>query len=161
MSKEYSSRGLCFEEFQIGDSLVSPGRTITEADLVAFCGLSGDYNELHSNEEYARKRLFGKRIAHGLLGLSVASGLASRLGLMEGTAQAFMGLEWKFKNPIFIGDTIYLRAAVAGRREIKRLSGGLIFFKMALLNQNEQVVQEGQWTVLIRSRAIETSSPDA
>jgi acyl dehydratase len=150
--KEYRVHGLYFEELEIGDTMITPGRTVTEADIVAFCGLSGDYNELHSNEEYAHKTLFGKRIAHGLLGLAIASGLAGRLGFMEGTAQAFMGLEWKFKHPLYIGDTVYLRATVTNKRETKRLGGGLVFIEATLLNQNEQVLQQGQWTLLIKSR---------
>ena len=104
MSTEvYRPRGLYFEEMEVGSCVVSPGRTVSEADIVAFCGISGDYNELHSNAEFAKRTLFGQRIAHGLLGLAIASGLAGRLGLMEGTAQAFMGLNWKSKQPIFIG----------------------------------------------------------
>jgi len=134
----------------------TPGRTITEADIVAFCGVSGDYNELHSNAEYAKQTLFGKRIAHGLLGLAITSGLTGRLGFMEGTAQAFMGLEWKFKRPIFIGDTVYARASVAQKREVKRLGGGVVIFNVALLNQNDEVVQEGQWTILLKSRPAAT-----
>ena len=151
-TEAYRPRGLYFEEMEVGSRIVSPGRTVTEADIVAFCGLSGDYNELHSNAEYAKQTLFGKRIAHGLLGLAIASGLAGRLGIMEGTAQAFMGLEWKFKHPVFIGDTIHVRMSVKRKREIKRLGGGLVIADIAVVNQEEQVVQEGQWTVLIKSR---------
>ena len=150
---EYRVKGLYFEDLQVGDTMVTPGRTITETDLVNFCGLSGDYNELHSNEEYARQRRFGRRIAHGLLGLAVASGLAARLGFMEGTAEAFMGLEWKFKAPILIGDTVQLRAKVVAKREVKRLSAGLVFIQAELRNQNDEVTQEGQWTLLLKSRA--------
>jgi len=152
-NEEYRPRGRYFEELEIGDSMVSPSRTITETDIVMFCGLSGDYNELHSSVEYAKQTVFGKRIAHGLLGLAIASGLAGRLGVMEGTAQAFMGLEWKFKGPIFIGDTVYVRASVVKKREIKRLGGGLVIFKVTILNQDDKVVQEGTWTVLMKSRS--------
>ncbi|MBC7233123.1 MAG: MaoC family dehydratase N-terminal domain-containing protein [Chloroflexi bacterium] len=150
--KEYRAQGRYFEEFEIGDSMVSPGRTITEADIVAFCGLSGDFNELHSNVEYAKGSLFGKPVAHGLLGLAVASGLSGRLGFLEGTAQAFMGLEWKFKRPIFAGDTIQVRATVAQKKEVKSLKGGVVVLDVAVLNQNHEVVQEGRWTVLMKSR---------
>jgi acyl dehydratase len=152
-TQEYRVRGLYFEELQVGDSMVTPGRTITETDLVNFCGLSGDFNQLHSNEEYARQSPFGKRIAHGMLGLSVASGLASRLGFMEGTAEAFMGLEWKFKHPLYIGDTVHLRAVVTNKREVKRLNGGLVVFRLELLNQDHVVLQQGEWTLLMKSRS--------
>lgn len=150
--KEYHAQGLYFEEFEVGDSMKSPGRTITEADIVAFCGLSGDFNELHSNVEYAKQSLFGKPVAHGLLGLAVASGLAGRLGFLESTAQAFMGLEWKFKRPIFAGDTIHVRATVAQKKEVKQLKGGVVVLDVAVLNQSDEVVQEGRWTVLMKSR---------
>ena len=153
MSTEvYRPRGLYFEEMEVGSCVVSPGRTVTEADIVAFCGISGDYNELHSNAEFAKQTLFGQRIAHGLLGLAMASGLAGRLGLMEGTAQAFMGLEWKFKQPVFVGDTIRVRVRVKRKREIKRLGGGLVIVDVAVVNQKDQVAQEGEWTLLIKSR---------
>lgn len=105
-------RGKYFEEFVVGDTLTSPGRTITETDVMLFAGLSGDYNELHTNTEFSAGTPFGQRIAHGLLGLSIASGLVGRLGLIEGTAIAFTGLEWRFKAPVFIGDTIHVRAQV-------------------------------------------------
>jgi acyl dehydratase len=150
--KEYQRHGLHFEEFEIGDSMISPGRTVTETDLVAFSGLSGDYSQLHTNAEYAKQTPFGKRIAHGPLGLSMAVGLASRLGFLVGTAEALMGLDWKFKRPIFIGDTIHVRASVAQKREIKKLRGGMIIFDLAVLNQNDEVVQQGKMTVLIKSR---------
>jgi acyl dehydratase len=148
----YQPLGRYFEEFEIGDSMVSPGRTVTETDVVWFCGLSGDYNELHSNVEYAKQTIFGRRIAHGPLGLTLAVGLANRLGFMEGTAQAFLGLEWKFKGPIFIGDTVHVRASVAKKRAIQKLGGGMMIIDVALVNQKDEVVQEGTWKVLMKSR---------
>jgi 3-hydroxybutyryl-CoA dehydratase len=150
--KETRVQGRYFEEFAVGDCMVSPGRTVTEADIVSFCGLSGDFNELHSNAEYAKQTLFGKPIAHGLLGLSMASGLAGRLGFLEGTAQAFMGLDWKFRGPIFAGDTIYVRATVAQTRAVSRLGGGIVVLDVRVLNQRDEVAQEGRWTVLMKSR---------
>jgi len=150
-STEHRPRGMYFEEFEIGNKMVSPGRTVTETDLVQFCGLSGDFNELHTNTEYAQRTIFGQRVVHGLLGLAIASGLAGRLGFMEGTAQAFMGLDWKFKRPIFIGDTIFVRAIVKSKKEIRRLGGGVVVLDVAVLNQREETVQEGEWTVLIKS----------
>ena len=149
---EKRALGRYFEEFEVGDSMVSPGRTVTEADIVGFCGLSGDFNELHSNAEYAKQTMFGKPIAHGLLGLAMASGLAGRLGFLEGTAQAFMGLEWKFKGPIFAGDTIHVRATVVQTRAVQRLGGGIVVLSVSVLNQKDEVTQEGRWTVLMKSR---------
>ena len=109
-------RGLFFEEFQIGDATDSVGRTITEADIVNFAGISGDYNLIHTDAEYARGHLFGQRVAHGLLVLSVASGLAVRLGFMEDTIVAFRGLDWRFTAPVFAGDTVRVRVTVEETR---------------------------------------------
>ena len=151
-TKEHRPLGLYFEEFEVGDTRISPGRTITEADIVAFCGLSGDFNELHCNAEYGKHTPFGQRVAHGLLGLSVASGLAGRLGLIEGTAQAFTSLEWKFKAPILIGDTIWVQMTVSRKKELKRLGGGMLVLDVAVLNQRDEVVQEGMWRVLMKGQ---------
>ncbi len=152
MSERIRPRGLYFEEFEVGDEMTSPGRTVTEADVVMFAGLSGDYNQLHTDAEYAKGTAFGERIAHGLLGLAIASGLGSRLGFVEGTALAFLGLDWKFKKPIKIGDTIHLRARVARKKEMRRLGGGIVVFDMALLNQRGEITQKGQWTILVKGR---------
>ncbi len=145
-------RGLYFEEIGIGDGAESPARTITEADVVAFAGLSGDYNPLHTDAEYARGTIFGQRVAHGLLGLSVASGLAWRTGLMEGTAEALISVEWKFRAPVYIGDTIRLRVEAIAKKEMPRLGGGFVTFSAILLNQRGETVQKGTWTLLVRSR---------
>jgi len=147
---QYVPRGNYFEEFEIGDVMVSPSRTITEADIVAFCGLSGDFNELHSSVEYAKGTFYEKPVAHGMLGLSIATGLANRLGLLERTAAAFMGLEWKFKRPVFAGDTIHMRSEVVQKKAIKSLGGGIIILTVNIINQSREVVQEGRWTVLMK-----------
>jgi 3-hydroxybutyryl-CoA dehydratase len=145
------TKGLYFEEFDVGMEAISPGRTVTESDIMLFAGLSGDYNPLHCDAEYAQGTVFGERIAHGLLGLSIASGLASRLGFMEGTVEAFLGLEWKFRAPIKIGDTIRVVAKVAQTRPMGA-QGGIVVFDVQLRNQRDEVAQRGQWTVLAKSK---------
>ena len=149
--------GRYFEEFQEGQSMQSPGRTLTEADIVLFAGLSGDYNPLHTDAEFARGSRFGGRIAHGLLGLAFASGLASRLNFIEGTALAFMGLEWRFRAPIVAGDTVHIVAKVARKRELRRLGGGVVSFDVRLVNQRGETVQRGRWDILVKGREGETS----
>lgn len=144
-------RGCYFEEFEIGDTVESASRTITETDIVIFAGLSGDYNQLHTDAEFAKETLFGERVAHGLLGLSIASGLAQRLGFIEGTAQAFRELGWKFRGPILIGDTIRARFTVREKKEMRRLDGGLVSFDAAVLNQRDEVIQKGTWKLLVKS----------
>jgi acyl dehydratase len=151
MTEPTHPRGNYFEEFEIGDTVESANRTITETDIVIFAGLSGDYNQLHTDAEFAKGTIFGERVAHGLLGLSVASGLAQRLGFIEGTAQAFRELTWKFRGPILIGDTIRARFKVREKKEMPRLGGGLVVFDASVLNQRDEVVQKGVWKVLIES----------
>jgi 3-hydroxybutyryl-CoA dehydratase len=141
-----------FEEFEVGQSITSVGRTITEADIVNFAGLTGDWTQMHTNAEYAARHPFGQRVAHGLLGLSIASAMAVRLGFVEDTVLAFREIsEWKFSLPIFIGDTIHMRAIVTDTKAMRRLGGGLVTFKVEILNQRDEVVQRGTWGLLVMS----------
>src|SRR5918996_4991090 len=108
-----------FEEIEVGEQYQSPARTITEADIVIFAGLSGDYNVVHTDAEFMKTSTFGERIAHGLLGLSIQAGLLSRAMPPYATI-ASAGLRWKFKAPIRIGDTIRVRATVTEKKETSR-----------------------------------------
>lgn len=152
MAQLSTRQGLYFEEYTIGDSIESAGRTITETDIVNFAALSGDWNAIHVDAEVAKTGMFGERIAHGLLGLSVASGLAVRLGFMEETVIAFMGLDWKFRAAIKIGDTIRVRAEVSEKKAVPRLGGGTVTFNVEVLNQRDETTQKGTWTMLIKLR---------
>lgn len=145
-------RGLYFEEFEIGESVTSMGRTITEADVVAFASLTGDWTSIHSDAVYAAAHPLGQRVAHGLLGLSIANALAVRLGFIEGTILAFRGLsEWKFSLPIYIGDTIRARLTITETKAVPRLKGGMVTLFAEILNQRDQVVQQGSWSMLVMS----------
>lgn len=148
-------RGLYFEEFDVGDQVESVGRTITETDVVNFAALSGDWNLIHTDAEYCKEELFGQRVAHGLLILSIASGQAMRLGFMEDTVMAFRGLEWKFSKPVFINDTIRLRVTVSETKAMRRMGGGLVVFKMEVVNQNDEVCQRGTWDILCKLQDAE------
>ena len=149
-------RGRYFEEFTVGDQIVTTARTVTEADIVAFAGLSGDFNQIHVDAEFARDTPFGARVAHGLLGLSIASGLAVQTGFMEQTVLAFRQVdEWKFSAPIFIGDTIHVKLEVVEAKAIPRLGGGSLGLTMEVKNQKGETVQRGKWTVLIRGKPKE------
>jgi acyl dehydratase len=144
-------RGLFLEEFVVGETVISSGRTVTEADVVAFAALSGDWNSLHTDAEYAAQHPFGQRVAHGPLGLCIAEGLADRLGFVEGTALALREIRsWKFSRPILIGDTIRVQVTVAEIRPMHRLGGGLVAFQVKILNQDGEVVQRGRWDVLVQ-----------
>jgi 3-hydroxybutyryl-CoA dehydratase len=145
-------QGLYFEEFEVGLELETRGRTITEADIVNFAGLSGDFNPMHTNAAFAASTPFGQRVAHGLLGLSVASGLSYQMGFLEGTVLAFTGLEWKFREPVVIGDTIRVQIKITKLRPMKAAGGGFVSFDVKVLNQNDKVTQKGEWTVLVASK---------
>jgi len=146
-------RGRYFEEFAVGDKMTSQGRTITESDIVAFAGLSGDYNPVHTDAEFCKGSQFGERIAHGLLVLSVASGLAWQLGFMAGTADAFLSLECKFTGPTKIGDTLKVSAEVAQKRGMPGSTGGMVMFNVEVKNQRDEVIQRGKWNVLVHSQS--------
>jgi acyl dehydratase len=141
-----------FEDIQLGDEYVSPGRTITEADIVAFAGLSGDYNVLHTDAEYMKTSIFGERIAHGLLGLSISSGLGSRAIVRPFATIAFLGLRWRFKGPIKIGDTIKVRMRVSDKKETSKPDRGIVTLQRSVLNQRGEVVQEGDTELMIERR---------
>ena len=146
-------RGMYYEEFASGQTIVSAGRTITEADIVGFAGLSGDYTEIHTNAEYGKNTPFGQRVAHGLLGLSIASGLAAQTGVLEGTVIAFREVnEWKFIKPILIGDTIHVKMEVKQTKELRRIGGGSVVIELGVINQRDEVTMKGLWTVLIAAR---------
>jgi len=149
----YTPRGLYFEEFEVGYEVVTAARTITEADVVNFAALTGDWNQIHVNAEYAKGMIFGQRVAHGLMGLSYAAGLGAQLGFIEETVLLFRGLEWKFSAPIFIGDTIHAKVKVKEKKELKKMGGGSITFEIRLLNQEGKIVQKGTWEVLVKSKA--------
>ena len=149
----FPRRGLYFEEFAVGLSVDSPGRTVTETDVVQFAMLSGDWTGIHTDAVYAAQTPVGQRFAHGLLGLAIANGLAVRLGFMEGTTLAFRGLsDWKFSLPILIGDTVHLHLTIQEKRPVPRLNGGMLTLAVELITQDGKIVQSGSWSVLVMSR---------
>jgi acyl dehydratase len=146
-------RGKYFEEFGVGQRIVTAGRTVTEADVVGFAGLTGDYNQIHTDAEFARNTLYAQRVAHGLLGLSIASGLAVQTGVMEGTVLAFREVnEWKFSRPVFLGDTLHAELEVVSTKAIPRLGGGSVELRVSVNNQKDETVMAGRWTVLMQGR---------
>jgi acyl dehydratase len=149
--------GLWFEDFKPGEEHLSPGRTITEADLVNFAGLTGDYSQVHTDEEFCRKTEFGARIAHGLLGLGIVQGLTSRVNLTQGTGVASLGWDkWRFIRPIKIGDTLRARWRATGKRESRSNPGmGIITDFVELVNQRGEVVQSGEHITMVRKRPHE------
>ena len=145
-------RGKFFDEWVVGEEYMTPSRTMTEADVVMFAAMTGDYNELHTSEEFMKSSQFGKRIVHGLLGLAVSHGLLFRTGLLEGTAIAFLGVEsWKFEAPVFFGDTIRIKVKVVEKRPSKsKPDRGIVKLFLEVIKQDDTVVQSGFKTLMIR-----------
>ena len=151
MSEARKERGRYFEEFELGDTMVTQEHVVTEEEIVAFARLTGDDNPLHTDHEYTKTHMFGQPVAHGLLVLSIASGLSWQLGFMQETVLAFRSLEWKFSRPVFIGDRIRVKVEVYQRKAMPRLGGGAVIFDVKVLNQDDDVVQRGKWNVLVKS----------
>jgi 3-hydroxybutyryl-CoA dehydratase len=146
-------KGYFFEEFTSGDLVHSGGRTVTEADIVNFAALTGDWNSIHTDMVYASQTMFGQRVAHGMLGLSIATALAMRTGILEETILAFREIRgWKFSQPILIGDTIHLEIKIGETRAIPPMGGGIVTLSGELVNQRGETVQRGEWVVLVKSR---------
>jgi acyl dehydratase len=143
---------VCFEDVQVGDEYRSPGRTVTEADIVIFAGLSGDYNVLHTDAEHMKASVFGERIAHGLLGLAIQQGLLGR-GMPDRSAERLVGLKWKFRGPIKIGDTLHVRGRIAAKKDGGEPGWGVVTMERQVLNQRGEVVQEGETEHLVSRRA--------
>jgi acyl dehydratase len=145
--------GLYFEEFSVGQQVKTAGRTVGEGDIFNFAGLTGDFNEIHTNAEFSKGTQFGQRIAHGLLGLSIATGLIMRTGLLEGTVLAFREInEWKFIKPIYIGDTIHAELTVTETKALPRIGGGALIASLVVKNQSEEILQRGTLNLLVLSK---------
>jgi len=146
--------GKFFDDFVTGEEYMTPSRTLTETDVVMFAAMSGDYNELHTSETFGKSTQFGKRIGHGLLGLAVSHGLFFRLGLVEGTAIAFLGIEsWNFEAPFFLGDTIRVKIKVAEKKPSQsKPDRGVIKFFFQVIKEDETVIQSGYKTIMIRRK---------
>lgn len=141
-----------YADLHVGMSFRSPGRTITDADVVGFAGLTGDFSELHTSDVYAKASQFGRRVAHGMLGLAFAHGLMwPRTGELRETAIAFLGIDgWKFVAPIFIGDTIFVNYRIADLRDSKsRPTQAIATFDVELVNQDGAIVQQGRKALLV------------
>lgn len=146
-------KGLYWEEWEIGSEVETSARTVTEADIVIYAGLSGDYNPLHTDEEYCRKTQFGGRIAHGPLVYGIAAGLLFQLHLYDDTMIALLGFEdLRFTKPVKPGDTIRARVKVLEKRETSRPDRGVMKRQLHVLNQRDEVVQESIQNILLKRK---------
>ena len=149
--RNMKATGLKFDEFSIGDRFESQARTITESDVVAFAGLSGDYNPLHTDAEFGKKTPFGERIAHGMLIQSIATGMANWTGIFEGTTIALLEQVIRYKEAVHFGDTVHLELLVEEKKASSKPDRGIVSFSAQVTNQEGKVVQDGKWTLLMKN----------
>ncbi|HAY84920.1 MAG TPA: dehydratase [Chloroflexi bacterium] len=145
-----------FEDFEVGGVYRTAGRTITETDLVNFAGLSGDYNSIHVDAEFAKSGPFGQRVVYGLLVISISFGLLVQAGIVQGVQGGFKEIKnWKFMKPVFIGDTIHVEYQITETRLLPRACGGIIVLEQKIKNQNQETVMKGSWTGFVLSKPVD------
>ena len=149
-------RGMYFEDFEEGMTLRTPARTVTSTDIVNFACLTGDFNEVHTNYEYAKSTPFGEVIAHGPLIYGIAGGLQYASGINDGTLLALLGIDkWRLLGPIKHGDTIHMEQTVIAKRKASKPGRGIITFKREIKKQDGASVQEMEATIMYRCREEE------
>ncbi len=142
-----------FEDFAPGQQFESGGRTITEADLTFFSMLSGDWNPLHANAEFAKSTRYGQRVVHGVLGIAISTGMLHELGIFHDSVIAMLGFRnWNFLAPLLVNDTIYLRLTITALDPGKSGNSGKLGRRFELINQRGEVAQEGESDVLVLTR---------
>jgi acyl dehydratase len=144
--------GLYFEEFELGAKYVSQGRTVTEADVVAFAGLSGDFNPLHTDAKFAATTPFGERIAHGMLTVAMSTGMSNWTGIFAGTTIALLEQNIKYTGAVKFGDTVHLEMEVTEKKETSKPDKGIINIAAKMLNDTEQVVVDMKWTLMMKRK---------
>ncbi len=149
----YRLRGLTFEQWEPDAEYVTAARTVTEGDVGAFAGLSGDFNPLHTDEVFAKETPFRARIAHGMLTAAVATGLVNAQGWFEGTTIALMEQVFRYKGPVRFGDTVHCVLKVAEKKETSKPDRGVIAYDVNVVNQEGKVVLESRWTCMMKRSA--------
>lgn len=145
--------GRFFEDFEVGEKYFTAARTVTEADIVNFAGISGDYNAVHTDEEYNRSLELGGRFAHGVLTLAILTGLNDRTGVFEGTILAFLGMnKLSFKKYVRPGDTIHAEVEIFSKRESKKPGRGIVTSRFTGVNQDGELVMDSEMVVMMRRR---------
>jgi len=142
-----------YDDFEIGDEMISPRRTITEADIVQFTGLSGDFNPLHIDEVFAQDTPYKTRVAHGLLSVSVVTGLQSMMGNVNGSTLGLLEINWIFKKGVVAGDTIHAKFVVSEKKETSKPDRGVLTRTVYVINQRDEVVSEGKIVLLMMKKS--------
>lgn len=145
---------LYLEDLEPGQVFVTPGRTITEADVMSFAAWTNDNNQVHTDAEFAKKTRYGQRIVHGMLGASLCLGLIARTGIFEGSAVALLGIDgWKFIAPVFIGDTVTCTVEILAVRLTSSGRTGIVERQITLRKQSGEIVQQGRMDLMVLTRA--------
>ncbi|MCI0709451.1 MAG: MaoC family dehydratase N-terminal domain-containing protein [Chloroflexi bacterium] len=142
--------GLFFEDFEIGAKYSSQGRTITESDVNTFAGLSGDFNPLHTDAEFAQTTVFGERIAHGMLTVAISTGMSNWTGIFAGTTIALMEQNIKYTGAVKFGDTVHLEMEITEKKETSKPDRGIVKIAAKMLNQKDDVVVDMLWTLMMK-----------
>ena len=150
----HKMRGRTFDEFMIDEEIAGGARTVTESDVVHFADLSGDYQPEHMDDQYACNGPFGERVAHGLLILSMATGLLNQTGAFEGTSIAVLEASARFRKPVKFGDTIRAIQKIVGKKETSKPDRGVLSTRITVLNQKDETVLEADLTVLLYRRGF-------
>lgn len=145
--------GLYFEEFKVGEKITTGKRSVSADDIMTFADLTGDNNRIHTDAEFSKTGPFGQRVAHGLLGLSIAMGLAWKTGILDGTVMAFREInDWKFIKPVFIGDEVHADLNIVETKPLPRIGGGSVVLAAELMNQKDEVCMKGNLNILVMSK---------
>ena len=146
----FQPTGKTFDEFELGEVLVSEGRTVTEADIVNYAGISGDFNQLHMDEEFGKNTIYGGRIAHGALTFVISTGKFNRF--VDGTCIAFLGGTFNYLKAVKPGDTLHIEATVQSKRPSSKGKRGVVEFSIDTLNQKGEIVFNGVWNLLLQRK---------
>lgn len=145
-------KGLYYEDFEIGERYVTPGRTLGEADIVNFSAFTGDWSPHHTDAVFAASTIYGERLAQGTLIVAVVSGLIVRSGIIGLTIMGLLESHYQYRAPVKIGDTIRAEVHIAEKRETKKADRGILRYNLAVLNQRDEIVLEGYWLLLMARR---------
>jgi acyl dehydratase len=146
---------LYLDDLKAGQTFVTPGRTITEADVMSFAAWTNDNNQVHTDVEFAKNTRYGQRIVHGMLGASLCLGLIARTGVFEGSAVALLGIDqWQFTAPVFIGDTLTCTVEILSARPTSSGKYGVVERQLTLRNQHGETVQSGRMDVMVTTGPI-------
>jgi acyl dehydratase len=147
----YPMTGQYFDDYVVGQTFETHGRTLTETDLVNFCGLIGDYEPPHADETFARKSPVGRRVMQGCLVTTAAEGLMTRSGLFDGTAITLLASSWEYRAPVFIGDTVRARLVAKEVRKSSKGGRGVVTFAVTILNQDDKEVVTGSYVMMVKT----------